>query len=325
MKAVVQTKYGGPEVLSVQYVEKPSPNGNEVLIKIHAAGVTAADSMMRAGKPKYGRLFLGLRGPKHKTPGTGFAGIVESVGPEVTRFAEGDELFGEIVFGSGTYAEYVAVPEDGVIAKKPTHYSFEEAAAVSDGPLTSINFLKDVTSVVPGQRVLINGASGSLGSAAVQLAKHFGAHVTGVCSTANIELVKSLGADEVIDYTQQDFTRSSEQWDVIYDTVGKSSFGHAKRALTSEGVYLSPVLSLPLLLHMMATSIRGRKKAKFAATGMKAIPELRELLSEVVQIINDGKLGVHIDRRFPLVEVSRAHELVDTGRKRGNVVLAISP
>jgi NADPH:quinone reductase-like Zn-dependent oxidoreductase len=212
MKAIVQIKYGGPEVLGIQDVEKPSPNGNEVLIKIHAAGVTAADSMMRAGKPKYGRLFLGLRGPKHKTPGTGFSGVVEAVGPEVTRFAEGDELFGEIVFGSGTYAEYVAVPEDGVIAKKPTHYSFDEAAAVSDGPLTSINFLKDVTSVVPGQRVLINGASGSLGSAAVQLAKHFGAHVTGVCSTANIELVKSLGADEVIDYTQQDFTRSSEQW-----------------------------------------------------------------------------------------------------------------
>jgi NADPH:quinone reductase-like Zn-dependent oxidoreductase len=228
MKAIVQIKYGGPEVLGIQDVEKPSPNGNEVLIKIHAAGVTAADSMMRAGKPKYGRLFLGLRGPKHKTPGTGFSGVVEAVGPEVTRFAEGDELFGEIVFGSGTYAEYVAVPEDGVIAKKPTHYSFDEAAAVSDGPLTSINFLKDVTSVVPGQRVLINGASGSLGSAAVQLAKHFGAHVTGVCSTANIELVKSLGADEVIDYTQQDFTRSSEQWDVIYDTVGKSSFGRAQ-------------------------------------------------------------------------------------------------
>lgn len=262
MKAIVCPKYGSPDVLQLREVEKPTPKDNEVLIKVYAASVTAADGMMRRGSPVYARLLLGLMRPKRPIPGTGFSGVVEAVGQEVARFKEGDPVFGETGLGFGANAEWVCLPETGVLAAKPTQMTHEQAAPVCDGALTSLNFLKEIGNVQSGQSVLINGASGSLGTAAVQLAKHLGAGVTGVCSGANVELVKALGADRVIDYTKEDFTKAGQAYDVVFDTVGRSSFPRCKGALKPHGVYLSPVLSLPLLLQTMWTTRSDGPKAK---------------------------------------------------------------
>lgn len=324
MKAIVATKYGSPEVLQLKDVEKPTPKANEVLVRIHASSVTAADTMMRRGTPFYGRLFIGLLKPNNPITGTGFAGVVEAVGKDVTHFTEGDAVFGESVLGAGTNAEYVCVAENGIIIGKPANISFEEAASICDGPLTSLNFLKNIAAIQPGQKVLINGASGSLGTAAVQLAKYFEAEVTGVCSANNVELVKSLGADHVIDYTKQDFTKSLGQFDIIYDTVGKSSFSKAKKALTSNGVYISPVLSVSLLFQMMWTSIIGKKKARFSATGILPVPALRDFLYELRAMICAGYLKSIVDKQYMLEQIAEAHAYVDHGHKRGNVVLSMN-
>mgnify|MGYP003644778429 CR=1 FL=1 len=321
MKAAHCTKYGSPEVIQLTETEKPTPGAGEVLVKVHASSVTAADGMMRKGSPYFGRLFLGLTKPKNPTPGTGFAGVIEAVGHEVEALKVGDRIFGEVLFGLGSNAEYTCVPEMGVLAAMPEGMSFEEGAPVCDGALTSLNFLKELARIKPGQEVLINGASGSLGTAAVQIAKSFGAVVTGVCSTANLELVKSLGADKVIDYTHEDFTQTGKSYEVIYDTVGKSSFALSKRALTPAGVFVSPVLSLALLFQMIWTSKSGKKKARFSATGILPAPKLRELLQEVKDLIESGQVKTVIDRRYPLDEVADAHRYVDMGHKKGNVVL----
>lgn len=323
MKAIITTKYGAPNVLQLQEIEMPSPKSNEVLIRMYAAPVSAADTMMRTGTPRYGRLFLGLFKPNNPIPGTGVSGVVEAVGSDVTTFKKGDEVFGEVLFSAGSHAEYVCVPEDGILTKKPANTSFEEAAPICDGALTSICFLKDLANVQPGQHVLINGASGSLGTAAVQLAKSLGAEVTGVCSTTNVEMVRSLGADWVIDYTKEDFTQSDHRYDVIFDTVGKSSFGACKSILSEQGQYLSPVLSLPILFQMLWTSYFGQKKVKFSATGLRAAPELRVYLEELRQQLASGTLRSVIDRRYHMERVADAHTYVDTGRKKGNVVLII--
>ncbi|MFQ5855122.1 MAG: NAD(P)-dependent alcohol dehydrogenase [Anaerolineae bacterium] len=323
MKAIVCTRYGSSDVLQLREVEKPTPKDNEVRIKVHAAAVTAADVMMRRGTPIYARLFLGLLRPKKPIIGTGFAGVIEAVGKEVKLFKEGDQVFGETGFGFGAYAEYVCMPEEGVLATKPANMTFEEAAPVCDGALTSLNFLKDIGRIHGGQSVLINGASGSLGTSAVQLAKHFGAEVTGVCSTTNLEIVKSLGADKVIDYTKEDSTKTSHTYDIIYDTVGKSSFSRCKGALKQKGGYLSPVLSLPLLVQVLWTSKIGSKKAKFSATGMRPASELRILLKELKELIEAGKLESVIDRRYPLEQAAEAHRYVETGHKKGNVVITL--
>jgi len=323
MKAIVCAKYGSPDVLELKEVEKPAPKDSEVLIRVHAASVTAADGMMRKGTPFYGRLFLGLTKPKNPIPGTGFAGEIEAVGKDVKLFKQGDQVFGETALGAGTYAEYVCVAEDGVLTTKPGNMSYEEAAPVCDGPVTSLNFLRDIANIHRGQKVLINGASGSLGTSAVQLAKCYGAEVTGVCSTANLEMVKSLGADKVIDYTKEDFTKTSYTYDIIYDTVGKSSFSRCKGSLAQEGVYLSPVLGLPLLLQMLWTSKIGTKKAKFSATGLRPAPELRVLLDELKKFIEEGQLSSFIDRRYALERTAEAHRYVDEGHKKGNVVITM--
>lgn len=322
MQAVVCTQYGGPEVLQVQKVAKPSPKDHEVLVRIHASTVTAADTMMREGAPYVGRLMLGLFKPKNAVTGTGFSGVVETVGAAVTSFKPGDKVFGESIFGYGTNAEYTCVSEEGVVAHLPKNVNFEEAASVCDGPMTSLNLLRNLANIQPGHEVLIIGASGALGTAAVQLAKHLGARVTGVCSGANTVLVKSLGADEVIDYRQVDFRDNGKAYDIIYDTVGKSSFSQAKNSLKKTGIYLSPVLGLPLLWDLFWTSFFGSKKAKFGATGMKPVPELRVLLQELREMMAKDRLKTVIDRRYQLSEISEAHRYVDTGHKKGNLVLA---
>ncbi|GET42598.1 NAD(P)-dependent alcohol dehydrogenase [Microseira wollei] len=325
MKAIVCTKYGSPDVLELKEVEKPTLKDNEVLIRVYAASATAADCMMRQGTPFYGRLFLGLMRPKNPITGTGFAGIIETVGKEVKLFKEGDSVFGETGIGFSTNAEYVCLPEDGVLATLPHNMTYEEAAPVCDGALTSWSFLKDIGKIQSGQSVLINGASGSLGSAAVQIAKYFGAEVTGVCSTTNLEMVKSLGADKVIDYTKEDFTKTGQTYDIIFDTVGKSSFSRCKGSLRENGVYLSPVLSLPILFEMIWTSKVGSKKAKFSATGLRPVSELRVLLNELKECIEAGKIKSIVDRSYPLKQTAEAHKYIETGHKKGNVVITVAP
>jgi NADPH:quinone reductase-like Zn-dependent oxidoreductase len=325
MKAIVCTKYGSPDVLELKEVEKPTPKDNEVLIRVYAASATAADCMMRQGTPFYGRLFLGLKRPKNPITGTGFAGTIEAVGKEVKLFKEGDSVFGETGIGFSTNAEYVCLPEDGVLATLPYNMTYEEAAPLCDGALTSWTFLKDIGQIQCGQSVLINGASGSLGSAAVQIAKYFGAEVTGVCSTTNLEMVKSLGADKVIDYTKEDFTKTGQTYDIIFDTVGKSSFSRCKGSLRENGVYLSPVLSLPLLSQMIWTSKVGSKKAKFSATGLRPVSELRVLLNELKECIEAGKIKSIVDRSYSLKQTAEAHRYIETGHKKGNVVITVAP
>lgn len=324
MKAIVCTKYGLADVLQLREVAKPVPAENEVLIKVHAASITAADGMMRRGTPAYARLFLGLMRPGKPIPGTGFAGVVESIGSEVNRFEPGEHVFGETGVNFSAHAEYVCVSQDGVLASVPENINDEEAATICDGPLTSLNFLKNIGQLKAGQHILINGASGSLGSAAVQLAKQIGAKVTGVCSTSNINMVKSLGADRVIDYTQQDFVKSGLQFDFIYDTIGKSSFSACKTSLTESGVYISPVLSMSLLWQMIWTSKASRKKAKFSATGLLPSAELNALLDELKPMIEIGKIKLVIDRRYPLVQAVEANRYVDSGHKKANIVFSFN-
>ncbi|MCB9244788.1 MAG: NAD(P)-dependent alcohol dehydrogenase [Flavobacteriales bacterium] len=321
MRAIITTAYGSPEIFKLDNIAKPEPKANEILIRIHASSVTKADTMMRTGKPYIGRLMIGLTKPKNPIWGTGFAGVVEAVGSEVTRFKTGDKVFGENLANMGTYAEYVNVPQDGIVAHLPAHLSFEEAAGLCDGGVTSLNFLSNLGMVKKGQKVLINGASGSLGTAAVQIAKYFGAEVTGVCSSRNVEMVLELGADQVIDYTEHDFTQNTHSYDLIYDTVGMRSFAECREALTENGIYASPVLGMPLLYDMMKTSVFGKKKAKFSATGALPKKEIKRLLHILIQIIEAGKLKGIIDRTYALEEVAVAHEYIETGHKKGNVVI----
>ena len=321
MKAIICTKYGGADVLQLQEVEKPIPKENELLIKIHASSVTRADTMMRTGKPYFGRLFMGLTKPKTQISGTGFSGEIEAIGKGVTVFKVGEAVFGESIFGSGTNAEYLCIAEDGIVITKPNNLKHEEAASICDGALTSLNFLENLANIKKGQKILINGASGSLGTAAIQLAKHIGADVTAVCSESNFKLVKSLGADYVIDYTQEDFTKNQQQYDIIYDTAGKVSYTKCCYSLTTSGVFISPVLSFSLLLQMIITSIFSKRKAKFSATGILPIKELTAMLIELKEIINLDKLHAVIDKTYSLNQITAAHHYVESGHKKGNVVI----
>jgi len=321
MKAIVASGYGSSEVLQLTSIEKPNPGPGDVLVKVVASSVTTADTMMLTGKPYIARLFVGLTKPKYPITGTGFAGTVEAIGSEVNNFTTGEEVFGETTLGFSTNAEYVGVPANGIILPKPVSMSFSEAASYGDGAITSYNFLKRIAKVQPGQRVLINGAAGSLGTAAVQIASILGAHVTGVCSARNIGLIKSLGADEVIDYQKQDFTDMDTQYDIIFDTVGKSSFTRSKNVLAKKGIYLSPVLKFSLLLQMMLTSLFGEKKAIFEATGANKEDTLKGLLEDLVKIHNKGQLKIIIDRQYPLERVPQAYQYISCGHKKGNVVI----
>ena len=265
--------------------------------------------------------FNGLRKPKNPILGQELAGEIEAVGKDVKRFRKGDQVFG--ISGFGAYAEYKCMPEDGALASKPSNMTYEEAAAVPNGALTALPFLRDKGKIQSGQKVLIYGASGSVGTFTVQIAKYFGAEVTGVCSTTNLKMVKSLGADKVIDYTKEDFTQSGETYNVVFDTVGKTSFSGSKSSLKQKGVYLSTVPVPALLLKMLWTSMVGGKKAKTAATGMRPSSEKAIDLIFLKDLIEAGKLKSVIDRRYPLEQIAEAHRSVETGHKKGNVVITV--
>ncbi|WP_273565669.1 NAD(P)-dependent alcohol dehydrogenase [Maribacter halichondriae] len=320
MKAIVYTKYGGPEVLQLKEVEKPVPKDNEVLIKMKATTVTSGDVRMRKPDPQImARLVAGIFRPKKKILGVDIAGVIEEVGKDVSLFKKGDPIFGS-VYGSntGTYAEYACVPEDRVLAIKPANVNFQEAAAIYFGGNTALYFLRK-GNIRSGQKVLIYGASGSLGTYAVQLAKYFGTEVTGVCSTANLEMVKFLGADKVVDYTREDFTKNGETYDVIFDTVGKSPFLGCVRSLKKKGVYLRSVhMSLkPLLLGLWTTLTSGKKVIGGVAH------EHKEDLIFLGELVAQNKLKPVIDRVYPLDQMAEAHRYVEKGHKKGNVVIAI--
>ncbi|NUN99660.1 MAG: NAD(P)-dependent alcohol dehydrogenase [Saprospiraceae bacterium] len=322
MQAIEYVQYGAPEVLHLNEVTKPSPKPNEVLIRVYATTVTAADLMMRTGKPYVGRFYTGLKGPKRTILGFEFAGEVVETGPAVTLFKTGDKVFGGTTT-LGCYAEYVCVSEHDVLTTMPENISYAEAAPVNGSAVTVMNFLKGLGKIQKGQKVLIHGASGGLGTYAVQIAKHFGADVTGVCSTNNVGLVKSLGADKVIDYTREDFTKNGEQYDIIFDTVGKSSFSACRQSLTKNGVYLSAVLNFPLFLQMIRTSLLGGKKAKSSATGMLPVKERLNYFLEVKELLSKAKIKTVIDRAYPLSEVVKAHLYVEQGHKKGSVVISV--
>jgi NADPH:quinone reductase-like Zn-dependent oxidoreductase len=324
MKAIVYTKYGPPEVLELKEVDKPTPKDNEVLLRIYATTVTATECTFRKGEPFFSRLFTGLIRPKITTLGEELAGDIEEVGIDVKLFKIGDQVFGTAGPGFGANAEYICIPEDGVLAIKPTNMTDEEAASSVDGFLTALPFLRDKGNIKSGDKVLIYGASGSIGTSAVQVAKYFGAEVTAVCSTTNLEMVKSLGAEKVIDYTKEDFTKSGETYDIIFDTVGKISFSSCKSSLKQKGIFLEAGIGLTILPQVLWTSIIGTKKAKIAATGLRPPDERTKDLIFLKELMEAGKIKPVIDRRYPLEQIAEAHRYVDKGHKKGNVVITVN-
>jgi NADPH:quinone reductase-like Zn-dependent oxidoreductase len=322
MKAIVCTKYGPPEVLQLKQVEKPTPKDNEVLVKIYATSVHIGDWRLRSYTvpPLFRlpfRISVGFRGPRKQILGEELAGEIESVGKDVKRFKVGDQIFGDTGAVLGAYAEYVCLSEKGVLTIKPANISYEEAAAGPVSTLAALYYLRR-GGIQSGQKVLINGASGALGTAAVQLAKHFGAEVTAVCSTTNLGLVKSLGADKVIDYTKEDFTKNSETYDIIFVAVGKKSFSQCKGSLKQRGVFLLSVPTLAILLQTLWTSMIGSKKA------ILGVPKSSiEDLVFLKELIEAGELKPVIDRRYPLEQIVEAHRYVEKGHKKGNVVITV--
>ena len=327
MKAIVWTAYGPPDVLQLREVEKPTPKDNEVLIRIYATTVTAGDCEQRSLKlPIWHalpmRAYVGLKRPKRITIlGMELAGEIESVGRDVRLFKEGDQVFAATGFvGMGAYAEYICLPEEpeeGALAIKPDNMPYEEAAAVPVGGLEALHFLRQ-GNIQSGQKVLINGAGGTIGTFAVQLAKYFGAEVTGVDSTGKLDMLRSIGADQVIDYTQEDFTKSGETYDFILDVVGKGSFSGSIRSLRQNGRYLIADPGLSQRVRGLWTSMRSTKKVIFGAAS-----PMTEDLAFLKELIEAGKMKAVIDRRYPLEQIPEAHRYVETGHKQGHVVIAV--
>jgi NADPH:quinone reductase-like Zn-dependent oxidoreductase len=317
MRAVVYDTYGPPEVQRLEEVEQPIPKADEVLVKIHATTVTRTDCGVREGKPFLVRFFFGLRRPRQRILGTEFAGEVAGVGAAVNEFAVGDHVFGSTkAFQSGTHAEFVCIEQGGPLAQKPAAMTYEEAAAVTDGAVLALMCL-ETAHVRKGQRVLVYGASGSIGTAGVQLAKHFEAAVTAVCNTKNVELVRSLGADTVIDYTREDFTKNGQTYDVIFDAVGKHSFSGCRRSLNSGGTYVATDGFLNLFLALWTRL--GDRKVLFP------IPPHYTKKSVLLfkELIEAGKYRAVIDRCYPLEDVVEATRYVESQQKTGNVVLTV--
>ncbi len=317
MKAIAYTKFGPPEVLQLQDVDKPTPKANEVLIKIVATTVVKEDPDMRVSPG-----FNGFLKPRNPILGQELAGEIESIGKDVTRFKPGDSVFGIESFGA--YAEYKCMREGGALAIMPSNMSYEEAASVPNGALTALAFLRDQAKVHSGQTVLIYGASGSVGAAAVQLAKYYGAQVTGVCSTAHLEWVKSVGADRVIDYTREDFAQNAQAYDIVFDTVGKRSFSDCKGSLRDGGTYLSTVPAPLTMLYALWPARRGSKRVKFVAAGLKPASEKTKDLVFLKELVEAGRLKAVIDRCYPLEQMAEAHRYVEQGHKKGNVVITVA-
>lgn len=319
MKAIVYTRYGSPDVLQLKEVAKPAPKDNEVLIKIYATTVTSGDCRVRKADPFAIRFFNGLTKPKKTTIlGNELAGEIEEAGKNVKLFRKGDQVFGQAGMGLGANAEYICLREDATLVLKPKNLTYEEAASIPFGGNTALHFLRK-GNIRSSQKVLIYGASGSLGTAAVQLAKNFGADVTGVCSTVNVELVKSLGADKVIDYTKEDFTKIGQTYDIIFDTTGKSPFSGCVKSLKQKGIYLRAVhMSLSSIVRGLWTSMTSSKKVIGGVAS-----ELKENLVFLKELIDMGKLKPVIDRCYPFEQIVEAHRYVDKGHKRGNVAITV--
>ena len=320
MKAIVYTKYGRPDVLQYKEVEIPVPKDGEILVKIHAASANPLDWHLMRGAPFLARLAGGLRKPKDPRLGADLAGRVEAVGSHVTQFQPGDEVFGA---GTGSFAEYASIPEN-TVALKPTKSSFEEAAAVPVAAITALQGLRDKGRIQPGQKVLINGASGGVGTFAVQLAKAFGAEVTAVCSTRKVDMVRSIGADHVIDYTQEDFSRKGQRYDLIYDAVGNRSVSAYKRALNPNGMcVIAGFSSLPRLFeHVVLGPLRSKTGNK--KVGLMGIAKMNQKdLVFVKELLEAGKVVPVIDRRYPLSETAEAIRYLEEGHPRGKVVITV--
>lgn len=319
MKAIKYQRYGSADVVEVCQIEIPQPRANEILIRVHEVVVTPSDIASRSGSPPLIRLFNGLLRPR-SIPGTDLAGIVEEIGSEVTQFAVGDRVFGSTAPHEGAHAEYICLPEDGVVTRLPDDMQFAATAGLADAAMTALTFLRDEAKLQPGQQVLINGASGAIGTVAVQLARHFGAEVTGVSSAKNFGLVQAMGAHHLIDYTTEDFTAASEAYDVIFDVVAKRSFNDCKEALKPGGIYLTTYPSLRVMAQMIWTAKVGSKRAKFAAAGLSTN---REKLDTLMALLTNGTIKSVVDRRYPLEQMADAHRYVETGRKTGNVVVTL--
>jgi NADPH:quinone reductase-like Zn-dependent oxidoreductase len=321
MRAAVRTSYGPPEVVRIAEVAKPAVRDNEVLVKVHATTVNRTDCGFRAGRPFFVRALTGLPQPRVTVLGTEFAGEIEAVGRSVTSFAVGDRVFGFKGLPFGAHAEYLAIPQDGFLATIPAQLSFEEAAPSTEGSHYALSFIRKAK-VRSGHDVLVNGATGAIGSAAVQLLKHLGANVTAVCGPEHLELVKGLGADRVIDYTAQDFTRDPQRYDVVLDAVGKSSFLRCRRLLKPRGVYLSSEfgpLAQNLVLALVAPLRRGRKVM------MNLGRDDPRMASYFREVLESGAFRPLVDRRYRLDEIVEAYRYVETGQKIGNVVVSVAP
>jgi NADPH:quinone reductase-like Zn-dependent oxidoreductase len=321
MKAVVSRVYGPIETVHVEQVARPTPGPGQVLVRNHASVVTAAMCEARSGQSLTARLYFGLRKPKWPVLGTNFAGRVEAVGPDVTGFRVGERVAGVTGTDFGAYAEYVLVSAGGVIGKTPDGLSDEDAVAVFDGSMTALPFIRDVARLQAGQSILVNGAAGAVGSAAVQLAKHYGATVTAVCSTDHVGLMKSLGADAVIDRTRTDFTANADSYDVVFDAVGKSSFLRARAALKRGGLYLTTVPSLAILLQMLWTSRLGSKRATILFTGLAKPAVLLQNLLFIGELASERILNPVIGSTTPMERTAEIYDHVGSGRKIGSAVV----
>ncbi len=317
MKAAVYTEYGAPEVVQIKEIAKPELKDNEILVKVNATTVTAGDWRMRAGEPFAIKLYNGIRKPKRTILGHEFSGIVEAVNSNGSSFRKGDHIFGLAGQNGGAHAAYVAVPANGTLSLKPEGISDAAAAALPVGATAALFFLRKAN-IQPGQKVLIYGASGSVGTYAVQLAKILGAEVTAVCSTANTELVRSLGADKVIDYTRADFTQSGEAYDCIFDAVGKADFRKSKKALVRGGIFLTVAMSMRILFQSLVSGIRGSKRL---ITGISK--STTDDLNYIKSLVNEGKLKAVIDHNYPFSDIVKAHQHAQTHHKKGNIVVTL--
>jgi NADPH:quinone reductase-like Zn-dependent oxidoreductase len=324
MQAAIYVSYGSADVVKVRDIANPSPGPDQVLVKIHATSVTPVDTAFRSGTPLIARLFTGLRRPRHHVLGTELAGEIEAVGAAVTRFETGQRVFAAAPGGFGAHAQYICLSQDAAIVAMPETLDYEDAAVVCNGALTALAYLRDHAKLQPGQDILIIGAAGSIGTAAVQLAARMGARVTGVCSTLNLEMVRDLGAAEVIDYTVSDFRTRGRKYDVIFDTVGKSSFRQARPSLSATGIYLTTVPDPGTLISPLLSVLRGRKRAKMAATGLRPDRDKIADMAYLVGLMAQGDLTMVIDRGYPLQQIAAAHAYVERGHKRGNLVINVS-